>query len=50
MMPGEDGLSLCRELRAAGAVPVILLTALGDARVDRCPLGAILAGDCVQRN
>jgi len=28
MMPGEDGLSLCRELRAAGDLPVILLTAL----------------------
>ncbi|MEQ8965120.1 MAG: response regulator [Azospirillaceae bacterium] len=28
MMPGEDGLVLCRELRAAGTVPVILLTAL----------------------
>ena len=26
MMPGEDGLSLCRELRATGSVPVILLT------------------------
>ena len=30
MMPGEDGLSLCRELRATGDVPVILLTALGE--------------------
>ena len=30
MMPGEDGLSLCRELRAAGTTPVILLTALGE--------------------
>jgi two-component system, OmpR family, response regulator len=28
MMPGEDGLSLCRRLRAAGKVPVVLLTAL----------------------
>ncbi len=27
MMPGEDGLSLCRDLRATGEVPVILLTA-----------------------
>jgi len=27
MMPGEDGLSLCRHLRATSALPVILLTA-----------------------
>ena len=27
MMPGEDGLSLCRHIRATGEVPVILLTA-----------------------
>ena len=30
MMPGEDGLSLCRHLRETTALPVILLTALGD--------------------
>jgi two-component system OmpR family response regulator len=30
MMPGEDGLSLCRELRATGDVPVILLTAMAE--------------------
>ena len=30
MMPGEDGLSLCRHLVAEGAAPVILLTALSD--------------------
>lgn len=35
MLPGEDGLSLCRRLRAAGhAVPIIMLTAKGDD-VDR---------------
>ncbi|MBB3346523.1 two-component system OmpR family response regulator [Sphingomonas sp. BK069] len=27
MMPGEDGLSLCRHIRATGETPVILLTA-----------------------
>ena len=27
MMPGEDGLSLCRYIRASGELPVILLTA-----------------------
>ncbi len=28
MMPGEDGLSLCRRLRASSRMPVVLLTAL----------------------
>ncbi|OIQ98391.1 transcriptional regulatory protein OmpR [mine drainage metagenome] len=30
MMPGEDGLSLCRRLRAKSALPVIMLTAMGE--------------------
>ncbi|MHA1113685.1 MAG: response regulator [Alphaproteobacteria bacterium] len=30
MLPGEDGLSLCRHLRAATDIPVIMLTALGE--------------------
>ncbi len=30
MMPGEDGLALCRSLRESGAVPVILLTAVAE--------------------
>ena len=34
MMPGIDGLEVCRRLRAAGDVPIIMLTALG-AEVDR---------------
>jgi two-component system, OmpR family, phosphate regulon response regulator OmpR len=35
MLPGEDGLAICRRLRAAGeAIPVIMLTAKGDD-VDR---------------
>jgi two-component system OmpR family response regulator len=34
MLPGEDGLSLCRELRAKSQVPVLMLTALGE-EVDR---------------
>ncbi|AOS43717.1 Transcriptional regulatory protein OmpR [Lacunisphaera limnophila] len=35
MLPGEDGLSLCRRLRARGEdVPIIILTAKGD-EVDR---------------
>lgn len=30
MMPGDDGLTLCRQLRAKSATPVIMLTAIGD--------------------
>jgi two-component system, OmpR family, response regulator len=30
MMPGEDGLSLCRHVREAHDIPVILLTAMAD--------------------
>ncbi len=30
MMPGEDGLSVCRRLRAQGDIPILMLTALGD--------------------
>jgi two-component system OmpR family response regulator len=29
MLPGEDGISICRRLRKAHAVPVLMLTALG---------------------
>jgi two-component system, OmpR family, response regulator len=31
MLPGEDGLSLCRRLRADSELPVIMLTAMGEA-------------------
>ena len=34
MLPGEDGLSLCRTLRAGSNVPIIMLTAKGE-EVDR---------------
>lgn len=30
MLPGEDGLSLCRDLRAKSQIPVIMLTILGE--------------------
>ncbi len=30
MLPGEDGLSLCRSLRAGSSIPIIMLTAKGD--------------------
>ncbi len=34
MLPHEDGLSLCRRLRASSLIPVIMLTAMGD-QIDR---------------
>jgi len=34
MLPGEDGLTLCREVRAHSDIPIIILTARGD-EVDR---------------
>ena len=34
MLPGEDGLSLCRTLRAESNIPIIMLTAKGE-EVDR---------------
>ncbi|TDX82208.1 two-component system OmpR family response regulator [Neorhizobium sp. R1-B] len=34
MLPGEDGLSICRKVRAEKTIPIILLTALGE-EVDR---------------
>src|SRR5437773_2488625 len=34
MLPGEDGLSICRELRTRSQVPIIMLTAKGED-VDR---------------
>jgi two-component system OmpR family response regulator len=34
MLPGEDGLSLCRAVRAESDIPIIMLTAKGD-EVDR---------------
>ena len=43
MLPGEDGLDLCRELRAGSRVPVIMLTARGD-EMDRI-LGLEMGAD-----
>lgn len=34
MLPGEDGLSICRRLRATGSIPVLMLTAKSD-EIDR---------------
>lgn len=30
MLPGEDGFSICRRLRASSTIPIVMLTALGD--------------------
>lgn len=30
MLPGEDGLSLCRRVRASSSMPIIMLTAMGE--------------------
>lgn len=43
MLPGEDGLSLCRALRAESNVPIIMLTAKGE-EVDRV-IGLELGAD-----
>lgn len=42
MMPGEDGLSLCRALRETHATPILLLTAKGDTenRIEGFEAGA----------
>jgi len=43
MLPGEDGLTLCRDLRATSSVPVIMLTAKGE-EIDRV-LGLKMGAD-----
>lgn len=43
MLPGEDGLTFCRRLRASSPVPVIFISARGD-ELDRV-LGLELGGD-----
>jgi two-component system OmpR family response regulator len=43
MMPGEDGLTLCRRLREASRIPVIFLTALS-GEID-CVVGLELGAD-----
>jgi len=30
MLPGEDGLTLCRELRVHSAIPIVMLTSMGE--------------------
>jgi len=43
MLPGEDGLSICRNLRARGGIPVLMLTAKSDD-IDRV-LGLEMGAD-----
>ncbi len=43
MMPGDDGLKLCRELRASSQLPIIMLTARAED-IDRI-LGLELGAD-----
>jgi two-component system, OmpR family, response regulator len=43
LMPGEEGLSLCRRLRANGTIPIIMLTARG-SEIDRI-LGLEMGAD-----
>lgn len=43
MLPGEDGLTLCRDLRATSTIPVIMLTAKGE-ELDRV-LGLKMGAD-----
>jgi two-component system, OmpR family, response regulator len=43
MLPGEDGLSICRRLRSASRVPIIMLTARGED-IDRI-LGLEMGAD-----
>lgn len=42
MLPGEDGLTLCRNLRASSNIPILMLTARGEAmdRVVGLEIGA----------
>ena len=42
MLPGEDGLSICRRLRTTSSMPIIMLTAAGDpvSRVVGLEMGA----------
>jgi len=43
MLPGEDGLSICRRLRARGDVPILILTAKTDET--ECIVGLELGAD-----
>ena len=42
MLPGKDGLTICREIRTSKSMPIIVLTAMGDTtdRVVGLEMGA----------
>lgn len=40
MLPGRDGLQLCRDLREAGSVPILMLTASTEDEVTGLEMGA----------
>lgn len=48
MLPGEDGLSICRRIRASSSLPIIILTAKGE-EVDRIVGLEIGADDYVSK-
>ena len=50
MLPGVDGLELCRTLRTRSRIPVIMLTARGDAmdRILGLEMGADEGGLCAE--
>src|ERR1700745_4525448 len=49
MLPGEDGLVLCRRLRATSTLPITMLTAMAD-EVDRIIGLAIGAEDLIPKD
>jgi two-component system response regulator BaeR len=49
MLPGVDGLSLCRQLRALSAVPIVMLTARAD-EADRLAGLELGADDYIAKN
>ncbi len=49
MLPGENGLSLCRTLRAESNIPIIMLTAKGDDRRRHVALLKQRLTDAIQR-
>ncbi|KPF44370.1 transcriptional regulator [beta proteobacterium AAP121] len=49
MLPGQDGLQLCRQLRAQSAVPIVMLTARAD-EADRLAGLELGADDYIAKN
>ncbi|MCD2184977.1 response regulator [Rhizobium sp. GN54] len=47
-MPGEDGISICQQLRAAMTTPILFLTAVSE-RTDRIAGLEVDADDCLAK-